>query len=353
MLPRPRALRPSSHPGLFLLLAPSVLAAGVALYSCSDSGTGGSGGGATSSSSAATTGSSTSTGSATGSGGGGGSSCKAANGTTQSIHDGSAPEGARIHLAGVVAMSQKFLRSLDSASGECIWGVYVSMPEISVAQEGSGVLVESVGFHAETSDGGFKPYCPELGHQPTGDAIPDDIHPGDVVDLTGEVHVELSTKCKPSESTLPEHVLRADPACGITKTGTAGVPQAHLLSPADVALLASPSDQTFHQKWEGVKIGMSNEVPVIDSVTHTVTIAYGSFTLVNGGVAVDNQIYYRGYDKSQVCHDGPKWAAPAGFKFLHIEGFSELSSCHWVVEPNDKCGDLSPPSDDCTGQACL
>ena len=61
-----------------------------------------------------------------------------------------------------------------------------------------------------------------------------------------------------------------------------------------------------------------------------------------------DKLYYRGYlKKNNACYDGPKFAN-AVTEFTSMEGFLYLDFCTWNLQPNDKCADLSPHSDDCT-----
>ena len=65
-----------------------------------------------------------------------------------------------------------------------------------------------------------------------------------------------------------------------------------------------------------------------------------------------DKIYYRGYQKMQVCHAGPVFTAAASapyYSFNHIEGFSYLDFCTWSLGVNDKCADFDPASEDCAG----
>lgn len=325
-----------------LVLAPAGLGALMVFANCDDGGGGGAGSTSTS------TGSSLTTTSSSSSGTGGGGVCDAPSATTAAIHDGTFVEGAKVHLEGVTAMSQKFLRRRGN-DGSCVWAFFVSSPNISVTTERSGILVESLGDPAEPGDAG-PAFCKPLGLEPTGGAIPDDVAPGDVVDIRGVVSASAPTGCA-GDTTITHSVL-VDASCPIVKSGVAGIPQAHLLSPTEVAKLSDPLEGSFHDEWEGVKIAMSNEAPVLVPGGTQVDMQYGVFRLVNGGVGVDSRIYYRGYLTTQPCHDGAAWATSPGFSFLHVEGFSQRVGCEWLVEPNDKCGDISPPSDDCSGQTC-
>jgi hypothetical protein len=70
------------------------------------------------------------------------------------------------------------------------------------------------------------------------------------------------------------------------------------------------------------------------------------------GVPFGDKLYYRGYQKTQVCHAGPTYPDPAtgmpGPTFAFVEGFHYLDFCSWGLQVQDKCAVVSPPSPDCT-----
>lgn len=255
-----------------------------------------------------------------------------------------------VKLEGVVAMSQKFLVSKGSQSGSCLWGIFVSSPGIAETKENSGIMVVSYGSNAVVQDGG-QSFCPKLGSEPIGDAIPDGTKPGDVLDVLGETSYFLLSQCatQPMGSTVAQYQIAK--VSSVTKTGTAAVPTAHVLSGAELASLAAPGDKAFHDKWGGVKVKVSG--PVIPQAGMVVGM-YGiiQVDLGNGAaVNVADKIYYQAYNKAVVCHAGPVYA-DVNTTFTGVEGFSMLDFCTWDIQPNSKCDDLAPPSDDCAGMSC-
>lgn len=262
-----------------------------------------------------------------------------------------------VQLKGVVAMSQKFLVSKGSSSGSCLWGVFVSAPNITETAENTGILVVSYGFNAMVPDGGTTAYCPALSFDPTGDAIPDDIKPGDVVDLQGETSYFLLSNCasEPMGSTVAQYQIAK--TTSMTKTGTATPPTPHVLTGADIAALASPTDKAFHDKWGGVKVRVENlgVIPQDDPEGGANQVVVGDFGIVKlaggSGLQFADKLYYRGYQKNEVCHAGPVYS-DLNMTFTAVEGFSLLNFCTWDIEPNSKCDDLFPPSEDCAGMSC-
>jgi len=319
-------------------------------------------------------GATTSTGSSSANGGGGNgtggaSACGLPEHTIDEINTGAIGPKTDIKLKGVVAMSPKWLVYKSNSKGSCLWGVYVSAPGLAETAANSGILVVSYGDEATTNDAG-QALCPKLGVDPTGGAIPDDVQPGDVLDIVGKTDYFLPSTCgqNPGESSVAQYQVSANTtACPIVKTGTAAVPKAHLLTAAEELKLSSPSDKAFHDQWGGVKVRIENvngaaqtmNCPPVDADAGTggtpcLLNKYGQITLAEGNLMVEDDIFFRGYLKTMnYCHDGPKFTSADGtFAFNAIEAFSTQDYCSWVLEPADKCADFDPSSEDCTGATC-
>ncbi|MEP7124408.1 MAG: hypothetical protein ABJE95_26000 [Byssovorax sp.] len=308
------------------------------------------GAGTTSSASSMTT---TTTGSSMGTGGSTAMTATITDVTTDKIGP-----GIEVSLKGVVAMSQKFLVSKGS-SGSCLWGVFVSEPGLAETKASSGIIALSYGVNASISGDAGKAFCPRLGVDPIGDAIPDDVCAGDVLDLTGETAYFLLPQCamQPMGSTVGQYQIAKINPGAITRTKTKGpVPAAHKLTAADYAMLASPSNQAFHAMWGNVKVEIDNAVsePQDDGTGMMgITDKFGHILVHEGTnlmpaatdkVQVGDKIFYRGYAKAQnFCNDGPKYPV-ATTTFTAIDGFNYLDFCTWNVQPNNKCSDLTPPS---------
>lgn len=357
---------------LFFPLAAAALALPLTIGACQDDGDG-SGGGTPTATQTGTTGTGTASptgtntgvggGTSTGTGSGGGSTCgyNAVDATVQEVTAGTVGTGVSVRLTGVVAMSRKFLVT-KSSSGNCLWGVFVSAPGLTTTAPNTGVLAASYGFPAEVAEGGTEDYCPviELG-EPGGDAFPDDVGPGDVLDIVGETDYFLLTNycTNAGDSQVPARQVAQ--VCSVNRTSTGGpTPAAALLTGADVAALGSPTDTAFHDQWGGVKVrieGVSAEPSgnSIDDCTGgdvTVVGDYGVITLNEGdGLGVGNDIYYQGLLRSldYTCRSGPLLCTPPAttYDFTSIEGFNYLAFCTWTLQPNDKCTDFAPQSGDC------
>jgi hypothetical protein len=284
------------------------------------------------------------------------------------INDGTIGSGVEVSLTGVVAMSHKFLITKSSA-GNCLWGVFLSAPGLSTTEAYSGILATSYGFPAETNDAGDS-YCPvpELGNDPAGDAFPDDVAPGDVLDVIGETDYFLLTSycTDPGDSQIPQRQLSQ--VCSVTRTSTgAAVP-----TPADMTGsidgLAQYENNTanvlFHDQWGGVKVRLTSVTadPIAgdtgDCTGGAETLTdYGDVTLNEGvvapntGLIISDKLIYQGLLRSLnwECRSSPLLCSQPStpLTFNQIEGFSSMDFCTWVVMPQDKCSDYGTAPLDC------
>lgn len=304
------------------------------------------------------------TGGGGGDGGGGGAACDGKEVTIEQITNtnaaGAVGKGTPVKVKGAVAMSHKFLVSQSNA-GNCLWGVFVSAPGLAETKEYSGVMVLSYGVPATIPPGGNKAYCPKLSNyfenDPLpGDAIPDDVKPGDVLDITGVADSFLLAACanEMNGSQVPQTQIAF--TCSVTKTGTAPVPAPHVFTDvADMTKLGSPTDKAFHDAWGGVKVRVENVKPVPqpdpDGMGPEVVVGdFGAIKLMDSNLEVGDKIYYRGYDKND-CYSAPVFS-DVTMTFNTIDGFSYLSYCTWGLQPNAKCADFDPKSEDCGSLTC-
>jgi hypothetical protein len=289
---------------------------------------------------------------------GGGASCDADERTIEEITTGAVGEGIIVNVKGVVAMSYKFLVSGPGNSGNCLWGVYVSAPGLTETAPNSGALVVAYGTEATTSDGGT--FCPKNGVEPTGGNIPDDVVPGDVLDINAKVNPFVLDACatEPNGTTVAQIQLASNStSCPIVKTGTAPLPTPATLTAAQLEQLSSPTDTAFHNQWGGVKVRIENVTPVpftedcpTMATPPCMVNKYGEIAVEEGGLLIKDRTYYRGYLKDNKCHTGPVFGNSVT-TFTRIDGFSSLDYCTWVLQPLDKCADFAPPSEDCAGDA--
>jgi hypothetical protein len=353
------------------------LVLGSSLQGCQDGGTGTGGGGGTTTSNGTTNPTTTTSGtqsttSSTGSTMNTTSSTTSGGGTytevtvdqiTNSAASGHVGEKTAVELKGVVAMSHKFLISQSKTSNSCLWGIFLSAPGLTETKEYTGILATSYGTMATVADGGTKAFCPVPGVTgPAGDAFPDDVKPGDVFDVKGKTsyfninNVSAGSCSKPTDSMDKQwQVSQINPG-DVTKTGTATPPTPHALSAADITTLVSQNAQDFYDKWGGVKVRVTNVTATPqagqDGGTQ-ITDQYGHILLAGSNLQVGDKLYYQGLlaSKKDPCHMGPAYANPMTM-FTQIDGFVYLDFCTWNIQPDNRCVDLQPPSDDCAGNTC-
>ncbi|WP_437614125.1 hypothetical protein WMF20_14520 [Sorangium sp. So ce834] len=308
--------------------------------------------------------------------------------TIQDVTMGTVASGI-VEVRGVVAMSPKFLVSQSSA-GRCTYGVYLSAPGLTETAPYSGILAVDRGSDATTGSGG-KLYCAKLGEEPAGGEIPDDVMPGDVLNVVGETSYFLLDFCGAdtcgdlqcdeeerachddeaaceadehqcwedcSADPLPyvESKTRQRQLAYLTKMEKVGdarapLPEPHALTAEEVASLSSAADASFHDRWGGVKVRLRNVAAVPWSQGSVVN--YGNIvadTDPGEGVAklqIGNDIYYRGYAPlDDACHKGPVFA-DAATTWQQVDGFSSLDGCLWTLQVVDPCADFLPASGMC------
>ncbi len=303
----------------------------------------------------------TTTGSSMGTGG-----SNAQTATITDVTTGKIGPAIEVSLKGIVAMSQKFLVSKGS-SGSCLWGVMVSEPNLDETKANSGTLILSYGTNASITTDGGTAFCPKLGVDPAGDALPDDTKPGDVLDIIGETAYFLLPMCatQPNGSTVAQYQIAKIKPGNAVKTGTAAIPAAHKLTAAELVMLGDQTNKAFHDKWGNVKVEIGNVISEAQDNAGTPSIAdkFGRMLVHDAAnaaptdadkVQVGDKLYFRAYLKaSNFCYAGPVYPNPVT-TFVSIEGFHYLDFCTWNVQPNNKCADINPPSPDvkdCNGLA--
>jgi hypothetical protein len=224
----------------------------------------------------------------------------------------------------------------------------VSKPGLTETEANSGMIILSYGTKASIPEGGTKSYCPKLGQEPVGDKIPDNVKPGDVIDVVGVVsRFPDPPMCSAPDPATTVGMLQLGQVCKADITGTAAVPAPHVLTPDEITGISSTNDKAFHDAWGAVKVRVENAA--VEAQGGMVVGDYGIISLTNG-VHVGDKVYYRGYSQNY-CNAGPEFSDPA-MTFNHVDGFHYLNYCTWGIEVNDKCADFDPQSEDCTGPTC-
>lgn len=339
----------------YRVVLPSFIFASLGIIACRTEEDGSGGAGATSGSTTGSKGTTTSTMTTTtgsnttstmSSGTGGQVGCSGDEHTVQELSDGTIGAGIKVTVKGAVAMSKKFL---VSGSNSCLWGVYISAPGLTETAPNSGIVALSYGTPPMIPPGGNTAFCPKQGQTPdldAGDKIPNDVAPGDVLDLVGVTATfptMINCKADEPQNTVPQHQLAQ--VCSVTKTGTAPVPAPHKLTAAELMGVGSTTDKDFHDKWAGVWVEADNLTPV-----GPMTVGMYGVIDTTQNVQLRSKIFYRGYAGSDACHTS--WEYATTEPFTSVKGFHSLSFCDWGIEVNDKCGDIVPNSDDCTAMTC-
>ena len=103
--------------------------------------------------------------------------------TIQEITNGTIGPDIKVTIKGAVAMSHKWLVSGPGSAGSCLYGVFVSAPGLTTTAPNTGILVVSYGNEPVTNDEGDT-FCAKVdGTEESGGNIPDDVKPGDVLDI--------------------------------------------------------------------------------------------------------------------------------------------------------------------------
>lgn len=311
--------------------------------------------------------------SSSGSGGAGGSTSQTGTGgvggsaqvqvvTIQQIADPTAPGHLgsmnAVTLKGVVAMSIPFLVS-KSSSGACLWGVFVTSPNLTTTAPYTGLLALGEGTPASVADGGTKAYCPTIqpyppaAGMPSGSPFPDDTLPGDVFDITGTTDAYISSECSAADagagsSNVASIQLSSVTVANRTSRG-APLPAPYVLSLTDLAALASGNSATWLDQWGSVLVQAPNVG--VTAYEGSLTDTYGHMYLGSpsqaAGIQVGDKLYYVGYVEAvNACYDGPSFTTYSP-SFTSITGFVYLDYCNWGLSPRDKCHNLVPPSLDC------
>jgi hypothetical protein len=259
-----------------------------------------------------------------------------------------------IKVVGAIAMSIKFLVSKGS-SGSCLWGVFLSAPMLTQTGPNTGVLAVSFGSPAVATQGG-KAYCPTIeAGQPAGDAFPDDVKPGDILDVVGQSDSYIPATCTSADAGLGASMIagtQISKVTQVTRRGTgATLPTPAKLMGGDKQTLAAGNDASWLAQWGNVLVEVDGVVARDQG--GSLTDMYGHMLLDVGtnGIQVGDKLYYVGYVKAtDVCYAGPYYSwmpTDAGLPFNSITGFVYLDYCNWSVAPRNKCFDLNPPSQDC------
>ncbi len=277
--------------------------------------------------------------------------------------DGHVGADAKVSIKGVIAMSGKQLISHSKTNMDCLWGVFVSAPktaaggQLTETEAYSGTIILSKG------GGGQNPIADKAScytdSNAMSDAIPDDIKPGDVLDVVGTKELFLldflpTNPCgsKPTDTDIK--TIQIADACKAEKVGTAAVPAPHEFTAEETELLAEQHSDVagtldFKRAWGNTKVKVTNWAPELWPASGGnpggVTGPFGIIRIAPFKAEIHDGFYYRN-GSSEVCETAPKFADTA-VMFKSVQGFHYLDFCTWAINNDDKCADFDPQTDDC------
>jgi hypothetical protein len=263
----------------------------------------------------------------------------ACNGTPARVEDltsGAVAAGSDVSLSGVTATSQKFL-VFRSSAGACLWGMFVSA-DVAVAAPGSGLMIVSYGEQAAAADGGLEPCAPG------GDAIPDDIGAGDVLEVSGKVSTFSSTSC--ARTPAPQTQLRASRACPLKRIGKRTPPEPAALGLSAADRIAEGIERELLGAWGNLLVRLSG-VSGRPADAGTIVGRYGVIRLNETALEVHDELYFNDLAGSGPGGSGKQPVFGTNTEFLRIDGILHLDFCRWSLHPRSKCSDLDPRSADC------
>ncbi len=261
--------------------------------------------------------------------------CGAERVTLDEIHSGQVRGKVPVALGPLVASSQKFLVS-EAKSGSCLWGAFVAEPGRSGA--GSGLFVVSFGA----------PHTEGEACLPGSDGLPDDLRPGDSLELEGRLDEYAPSTC---DGTAPAQQLRIDVACPARRGAAQPPPEAAVIDRALADRLAAGKDARLLRDWSGALVTLDGASALQDVDDGDAVFPFGVIRLEQTALEVHSRLYY--FDLSEGgprdASKAPHYRYPTAFQTL--SGVVFLDYCTWVLAPRDRCRDLAPASDGCVTQA--
>jgi hypothetical protein len=261
--------------------------------------------------------------------------CGAERVTLEELHSGRVRNSVPVAVGPLVASSQKFLVS-EAKSGSCLWGAFAADPVLTGA--GSGLFLVSYGApHAEGEA------CAA-----GSDGLPDDLSPGDTLEVEGRLDSFVPSTCS---GTAPTPQLRIDAACPARRGAAGEPPAAALLEPALAERLAAGKDAELLRQWSGALVQLNGVAALQDGDDGDAVFPFGVIRLQQTALEVHSRLYYFDLSEGGPRDSGkaPHYRFPTAFQ--RLTGIVFLDYCTWVLAPRDRCADLVPGSDGCKNQA--
>ena len=285
--------------------------------------------------------------------------CAGTDATLQQINNPAA-EGAikpnqRVKVAGIVVTSHKFLASASS----CLWAVTATMPGDDTQEYGS-IQVVAKGNPALVGDGDEKGPCP-MGEGEAG-PIPNDIKPGDIIDVTAfaaEFLLKSEGTCdgvKNPQPVLGQKQLEINTTkipneCFVRTPGDA-VPAPHPFTAAEATAFAEGKNvDDINSKWSGALITLQGPLKPKQSAKpadypspEAAVSKFGDLLLTETTLTINNNVVYQ-----DITGAGPKDAAkrvcwPLTTTFDSITGLGLIDFCTYSLSLRTVTGDVKPES---------
>jgi hypothetical protein len=255
--------------------------------------------------------------------------------TLEELHSGRVRRGIPVLVSGLVASSQKFLLS-EAKSGSCLWGAFAAADAKTGA--GSGLLLVSFGA----------PHDGALPCASGSDALPDDLRPGDSLEVEGVVDEYAPAAC---DGVAPALQLRIDVACPVRRSASGAEPAPTIVDRALAARLAAGKEPQLLRDWSGALVTLDDVSALQDIDDGDAVFPFGVIRLEQTPLEVHSRLYY--FDLSE---GGPRSSAKSPhlsypWRFERVTGLVFLDYCSWVLAPRDRCLDVSPAGDDCAHSA--
>lgn len=266
--------------------------------------------------------------------------------------EGAVKVNARVKVAGIVATSHKFLASATT----CLWAVTATMPGDDVQEYGS-IQVVAKGSPAKVGDDGKAGPCPTGAD---GGPIPDDVKPGDLLDVTAFAAEFLLVKnCdgtmnpKPAlgQKQLEINVEKIPNECFVRTPGDA-VPAPHELTAAEAtAFAAGQNADDINSKWSAGLITIKGPLTpkqgekAADYPSPDAAVSkFGDLLLKETTLTINNNVVYQ-----DITGTGPKDPAkrvcwPLTTTFDSITGLGLLDFCTFSLSLRTVTGDVKPES---------
>lgn len=253
-----------------------------------------------------------------------GPSCAAERVSLADIHAGRVRGAQPVTVGSLVASSQKFLVS-EAKSGSCLWGAFAAAVERRGA--GSGLLL--VAFGTPHRDG--EP-C-----RHGEDGIPDDLTPGDLIEVRGFVDEFAPSAC---DGVAASPQLRVDASCPVHRMGRATPPEPAAIDFELADRLAQGTDRSLLRDWAGALVRLETVSALQDPEDGDAVFPFGVVRLAETRLEVRSRLYY--FDLTEggprASAKSPRYEHPRAF--ASVTGLVLLDYCTWVLAPRDRCVDM-------------